>query len=58
MLYNKGIFSIGELESEPRLKYKKLEYNDLKEVQLYNSIKIEYGEYDEKKLHDNTWDGE
>ena len=55
-IYHTALRSIKFLENEPRLSmYKKLDYNSKKDIKLYNTIKIIFKEYDEKKLYTNEW---
>jgi hypothetical protein len=54
VLYHTTIYSPKFLENQPwRDKYIKLEFNSKDEVQFYNTIKINYGQYDETRLYNN-----
>ena len=57
-IYHHAIYSIKYLEFETRIKAKRYEYMDLKEVNLLNTMKVMYEEYDAEKLQNNLWDGE
>lgn len=58
-IYHKGINSIGQLESSSLYSdYKRVKYDALTDVKLYNTIKVDYKEYNEKDMKNNTWDGE
>ena len=53
-LYHTTLWSKKFLENESRLSmYKKLDYDSKKDIKLYNTIKIIFEEYDEKKLYNN-----
>ena len=55
-IYHTVLRSKKFLENESRLSmYKKLDYNSEKDIKLYNTIKIIFKEYDEKKLYNNEW---
>ena len=55
-LYHTTLWSKKFLENESRLSmYKKLDYDSKKDIKLYNTIKIIFEEYDEKKLYNNEW---
>ncbi|MGF6907735.1 hypothetical protein, partial [Fusobacterium sp. PH5-44] len=59
VIYHNVVYSRKYLEVELRLnEIKKLDYNISSDFKLLNTIKIEYKEYDEKKLDNNEWDGE
>ncbi len=55
-IYHTVLRSKKFLENESRLSmYKKLEYDSKKDIKLYNTVKIIFKEYDEKKLYNNEW---
>ena len=45
-----------EIESRVQ-EYKKLNYDLKNEVMLYNTIKIDYREYEDKKINNHEWEG-
>ena len=58
-IYHKGIYSRKFLEVELRLRHiKKLDYDELEDLKLLNTMKIDYNEYVRENLHNNEWDGE
>ena len=58
-IYHRGIYSRNFLEVELRLRHiKKIDYDELEDIKLLNTMKIDYSEYVREKLHNNEWDGE
>lgn len=49
VIYHAGILSPKFKDSEPRAKSKRKEYNDIKDVELLNTMKILYMEYSRKE---------
>ena len=59
VIYHTAIRSPSFYDFETRIHhYKKLYYDVLLDLKLYNTMKIIYREYDVEKLHNNEWDGE
>ena len=58
ILYHTAIWSKKFLEFEKRIKARRNDYKNIDDLNLLNTIKVDYEEYDLKKLENNEWDGE
>jgi len=59
VIYHKALLSTKTIENDFRLReYKKLDYVQLEEVKLFNTMKTDYREYRIEEIYNNTWDGE
>ena len=59
VIYHKAIYSRKFLEVELRLRrFKKLDYDKYEDLNLLNTMKVIYREYDEEKAYQQKWNGE